>query len=84
MKTEFLWHFHKYTNLRDPRSDLLLSPTCCHFFFFLFHAGSELVYSKFVSLVKSDPVIHTLLPLSPKGVVHDVNENCVDAMEDEF
>jgi len=44
----------------------------------------ELVYSKFVSLVKSNPVIHTLLPLSPKGVVRDVNGNCVDAMEDEF
>lgn len=26
----------------------------------------ELLYTKFVSLVKSDPVIHTLLPLSPK------------------
>ncbi|CAN0909531.1 ATP synthase gamma chain 1, chloroplastic [Linum grandiflorum] len=35
----------------------------------------ELLYTKFVSLVKSDPVIHTLLPLSPKGV---------DAAEDEF
>ncbi|CAN0911088.1 ATP synthase gamma chain 1, chloroplastic [Linum grandiflorum] len=36
----------------------------------------ELLYTKFVSLVKSDPVIHTLLPLSPKV--------CVDAAEDEF
>jgi F-type H+-transporting ATPase subunit gamma len=44
----------------------------------------ELVYAKFVSLVKSDPVIHTLLPLSPRGVVSDVNGKCVDAMEDEF
>ncbi|KAG2682289.1 hypothetical protein I3760_11G184600 [Carya illinoinensis] len=44
----------------------------------------ELVYTKFMSLVKSDPVIHTLLPLSPRGVVCDVNGNCVDAMEDEF
>ncbi|GFP91983.1 ATP synthase gamma chain chloroplastic [Phtheirospermum japonicum] len=33
----------------------------------------ELLYTKFVSLVKADPVIHTLLPLSPK-----------DAAEDEF
>lgn len=44
----------------------------------------ELLYTKFVSLIKSDPVIHTLLPLSPKGEVVDVNGNCVDAMEDEF
>ncbi|CAI0379767.1 unnamed protein product [Linum tenue] len=35
----------------------------------------ELVYTKFVSLIKSKPVIQTLLPLSPKGV---------DATEDEF
>ncbi|BFG29573.1 hypothetical protein CerSpe_158480 [Prunus speciosa] len=44
----------------------------------------ELVYSKFMSLVKSEPVIQTLLPLSPRGEVVDVNGNCVDAMEDEF
>lgn len=44
----------------------------------------EVVYTKFVSLVRSDPVIHTLLPLSPKGKVVDSNGNCVDALEDEF
>ncbi|PRQ31870.1 putative H(+)-transporting two-sector ATPase [Rosa chinensis] len=44
----------------------------------------ELVYTKFVSLVKSEPVIHTLLPLSPRGEVVDVNGNCVDAMGDEL
>ncbi|GMP73158.1 hypothetical protein CsSME_00030990 [Camellia sinensis var. sinensis] len=44
----------------------------------------ELLYTKFVSLVKADPVIHTLLPLSPKGEICDVNGNCVDATEDEF
>ncbi|KAJ8763642.1 hypothetical protein K2173_003114 [Erythroxylum novogranatense] len=44
----------------------------------------ELVYTKFVSLVKSDPVIHTLLPLCPRGGVCDVNGKCVDAVEDEF
>ncbi|XP_050218852.1 ATP synthase gamma chain, chloroplastic-like [Mercurialis annua] len=44
----------------------------------------ELVYTKFVSLVKSDPVICTLLPLSPRGGVPDVNGNCVDAADDEF
>lgn len=44
----------------------------------------ELVYTKFVSLVKSDPVIHTLLPLSMKGESCDVKGDCVDAMEDEM
>lgn len=44
----------------------------------------ELVYTKFVSLVKSDPVIHTLLPLSVKGESRDVNGESVDAMEDEM
>ncbi|XP_039047672.1 ATP synthase gamma chain, chloroplastic-like [Hibiscus syriacus] len=44
----------------------------------------ELVYTKFVSLVKSNPVIRTLLPLSVKGEVVDVNGNCVDGMEDEL
>ncbi|KAL8261440.1 hypothetical protein R6Q59_025499 [Mikania micrantha] len=44
----------------------------------------ELLYTKFVSLVKSNPVIHTLLPLSAKGEIRDVNGNSVDASEDEF
>ncbi|KAJ8465211.1 hypothetical protein OPV22_027763 [Ensete ventricosum] len=44
----------------------------------------ELIYTKFVSLVKSDPVIHTLLPLSLKGEICDVNGVCVDAAEDEL
>ncbi|XP_073307123.1 ATP synthase gamma chain, chloroplastic-like [Primulina huaijiensis] len=44
----------------------------------------ELLYTKFVSLIKSDPVIHTLLPLSAKGEACDVNGKSVDASEDEF
>lgn len=44
----------------------------------------EMLYTKFVSLVKSDPVIHTLLPLSPKGEICDINGKCVDAAEDEL
>ncbi|XP_010476658.1 PREDICTED: ATP synthase gamma chain 2, chloroplastic-like [Camelina sativa] len=44
----------------------------------------ELVYTKFVSLIKSDPVIHTLLPLSMKGESRDMKGVCVDAMEDEM
>ncbi|KAM7263738.1 hypothetical protein ACFE04_001421 [Oxalis oulophora] len=44
----------------------------------------EMLYTKFVSLVKSDPVIHTLLPISPKGEICDINGTCVDAADDEF
>ncbi|KAG9159996.1 hypothetical protein Leryth_005730 [Lithospermum erythrorhizon] len=44
----------------------------------------ELLYSKFLSLIKSNPVTHTLLPLSPKGGAFDVNGNSVDVNEDEF
>ncbi|TKW34977.1 hypothetical protein SEVIR_2G341200v4 [Setaria viridis] len=44
----------------------------------------ELLYSKFVSLVRSDPIIQTLLPMSPKGEICDVNGVCVDATEDEL
>ncbi|KAK4484821.1 hypothetical protein RD792_007419 [Penstemon davidsonii] len=44
----------------------------------------ELLYSKFISLIKSNPVIHNLLPLSAKGEACDVNGKSVDASEDEF
>lgn len=44
----------------------------------------ELLYTKFVSLIKSDPIIHTLLPLSPAGEVCDIRGVCVDAAEDEL
>ncbi|KAL8509947.1 hypothetical protein ACS0TY_016967 [Phlomoides rotata] len=44
----------------------------------------ELLYTKFVSLIKSDPVIHTLLPLSAKGAARDVNGYSVDAIKDEM
>lgn len=44
----------------------------------------ELVFTKFVSLVKFDPVIQTLLPLSRKGEVCDVNGNSVEAIDDEY
>lgn len=44
----------------------------------------ELVFSRFVSLIKSNPVIQTLLPLSPRGEVCDVDGNCIDADEDEL
>jgi hypothetical protein len=37
-----------------------------------------------MSLIKSESIIHTLLPLSPKGEVCDINGVCVDAAEDEM
>lgn len=43
----------------------------------------EMVYTKFVSLISSAPVIQTLLPLTPAGEVCDIDGNCVDAAEDE-
>ena len=44
----------------------------------------ELVYTKFVSLISSAPVIQTLLPLTPAGLTCDIDGNCVDAAEDEI
>ena len=44
----------------------------------------ELVYTKFVSLISSAPVIQTMLPLSAEGTVCDIDGNCVDAAEDEI
>lgn len=44
----------------------------------------ELLYTKFVSLIKSDPVVHTLLPLSAKGEARGVNGKSVDVGDDEF
>ncbi|KAL6553399.1 hypothetical protein OROGR_007241 [Orobanche gracilis] len=45
----------------------------------------ELLYTKFVSMLKSDPVVRTLLPLSPKGEgARDADGNNVDAYGDEY
>ncbi|KAL9253290.1 ATP synthase gamma chain, chloroplastic-like protein [Drosera capensis] len=44
----------------------------------------ELLYTKFVSLLNSVPVIRTLLPLSKKGEIMDANGNCVDVIDDEL
>ena len=51
---------------------------------FLFPAQVELVYTKFVSLISSDPIIQTLLPLTPAGEICDIDGNCVDPQEDEL
>lgn len=44
----------------------------------------ELVYTKFVSLIASDPTIQTLLPMAASGEMCDVDGNCVDFAEDEI
>ena len=44
----------------------------------------ELVFTKFVSLISSAPVIQTLLPMAPAGTTCDIDGNCVDAAEDEI
>eukprot|EP00884_Botryococcus_braunii_P012516 jgi/Botrbrau1/21265/Bobra.39_2s0056.1 len=43
----------------------------------------EMIYTKFVSLITSTPTIQTLLPLTPKGEICDIDGKCVDAADDE-
>merc|ERR1711865_823041 len=43
----------------------------------------ELLYTKFVSLINSEPTIQTLLPMSRSGELCDINGKCVDFAEDE-
>merc|ERR1712087_661006 len=47
-------------------------------------AIAELIYSKFVSLISSDPIVQTLLPMTPEGEVCDIEGNCIDAADDEL
>merc|ERR1712025_782525 len=44
----------------------------------------ELLYTKFVSLINSQPVIQTLLPMARSGELCDINGRCVDFAEDEI
>ncbi|KAK4743345.1 hypothetical protein SAY87_001346 [Trapa incisa] len=44
----------------------------------------ELLYTKFMSLVKADPIIHALSPPSPRGEICDINGVCINSVEDEF
>jgi F-type H+-transporting ATPase subunit gamma len=44
----------------------------------------EMVFTKFASLISSDPIVQTVLPLTPAGEVCDVNGTCVDPDEDEL
>ena len=42
------------------------------------------MYTKFVSLITSEPVIQTMLPMSAEGQVCDINGKCIDAADDEL
>merc|ERR1712124_222676 len=44
----------------------------------------ELLYTKFVSLINSEPTIQTLLPMARSGELCDIRGKCVDFAEDEF
>lgn len=43
----------------------------------------EVIYTKFISLIKGDPVVQTLLPLTKKGELVDSNGICMDIADDE-
>merc|ERR1712176_631053 len=43
----------------------------------------ELLFTKFVSLINSQPSIQTLLPMARSGELCDINGQCVDFAEDE-
>merc|ERR1711972_139860 len=43
----------------------------------------ELLFTKFVSLINSEPTIQTLLPMARSGELCDINGKCVDFAEDE-
>merc|ERR1740127_268032 len=43
----------------------------------------ELLFTKFVSLINSQPIIQTLLPMARSGELCDINGKCVDFAEDE-
>ncbi|KAK9811127.1 hypothetical protein WJX73_004808 [Symbiochloris irregularis] len=44
----------------------------------------ELIFTKFVSLIASEPTVQTLMPLTPQGELCDIDGNCVDAAEDDL
>uniref|UniRef100_J3MK84 F-ATPase gamma subunit n=1 Tax=Oryza brachyantha TaxID=4533 RepID=J3MK84_ORYBR len=64
-------------------NDILI--TICDLVYSLFISKEvdkmELLYSKFVSLICSNPIIKILLPMSPKGEICDINDVCVDDTE---
>merc|ERR1712176_207819 len=47
-------------------------------------AVADVIYTKFVALISSDPIVQTLLPMTPQGEVCDIEGNCLDAADDEL
>merc|ERR1712007_46022 len=43
----------------------------------------ELLFTKLVSLINSEPAVQTLLPMARSGELCDINGKCVDFAEDE-
>merc|ERR1712188_330925 len=43
----------------------------------------EILFTKFVSLINSEPTVQTLLPMARSGELCDINGKCVDFAEDE-
>merc|ERR1711953_1186891 len=43
----------------------------------------ELVFTKFLSLINTQPTIQTLIPMAKSGELCDINGKCVDFAEDE-
>lgn len=43
----------------------------------------EMIYTKFISLIKGEPTIQTLLPLTKKGTLSDKDGNSMDYEDDE-
>merc|ERR1711988_270924 len=43
----------------------------------------EILFTKFVSLINSQPTVQTLLPMARSGELCDINGKCVDFAEDE-
>jgi len=44
----------------------------------------EIVYTKFLSILNSQPTIRTLIPIARSGELCDINGKCIDFAEDEF
>jgi F-type H+-transporting ATPase subunit gamma len=44
----------------------------------------EMIFTKFISLISSNPVVQTLLPLTPSGELCNADGTCVDAANDEI
>merc|ERR1712014_415586 len=44
----------------------------------------EIVYTRFISLITSQPTVRTLIPIARSGELCDIDGKCIDFAEDEF